>query len=767
MYPTDRLVMVLLAIWKAGAAYLPLDHAFPGPRIEHIIRESRPAMVIFDEDSDFYMNTFKLPVDTLWSEASIESDVGLKRSDRLKHNSDDLAIALYTSGSTGIPKGVKLTHKVILNRLNWQFKAFPFSDTEKVCVFKTALTFVDSVAEIWGPLVKGLSLVVVPKAVTKDPERLIQTLEKYKVERLVLVPSLLRSILMFLKMQKNPGTLQNLKTWVCSGETLVQSAVLEFFKYFPENEHRLCNFYGSTEVMGDVTYHVIKGPGQMKCSDKVPIGLPVDNTIIYLLDQEFRPVKAGDIGELFVAGLNLASGYINGRDPEKFLDNPLAIDPAFAKLYRTGDFARLEKGMLMYEGRTDTQVKIRGHRVDLTEVEKAVSSIDEVDKAVVLCYKPGEINQALLAFVTTSELISESWIESVLKKKLTSYMVPQVILVESIPLLVNGKIDRQGLLKMYENTNNNNDDQYQVDIDYTGVPPHQIAAAKVLFETVASVLNRSARSAICTDANFYNLGGNSLNSIYTITQLNDKGYVISIGDFIAAHDLGEVIERMTTGRIVNIQPPQFTAHFCKYSDKQICTKMITDSFYKKADLEQWVLSEISENDYLDYMNDLWEPLVEKELSFIVKNEYQKVVGVCINFDLRDEPEFEIKSALLKIFEYLDFLETPFRETTLPKEKGKTLHCHMMGTHSSLNTKENVLLIQFMEEEVYRIAKKRGFEGILTVNTSPLTQQLGKDVFKFEVLLDHQVNEYIAHDNTKPFGLAPDSQRAIVQWKSVV
>ncbi|KAL3269027.1 hypothetical protein HHI36_008110 [Cryptolaemus montrouzieri] len=527
LYPSDKLVLLLLAIWKTGAAYLPLDHAFPGPRIEHIIKEARPALVIFDEDSDFYVDTFKLSIEELWAKSNRESELGFKRSEKLKHNIGDLAIVLYTSGSTGVPKGVKLPHKIILNRLNWQFKAFPFSQTEKVCVFKTSLTFVDSVSEIWGPLVKRLSLVVIPKCITKDPERLIQALEKYKVERLVLVPSLLRSILMFLEMQKNGDTLKHLKTWICSGETLTKSAVLDFFKYFPENEHRLCNFYGSTEVMGDVTYHVISGPEQIKYAEKVPIGLPVDNTIIYLLDTEFRPVKAGEIGELYVSGLNLASGYINGRDPEKFLDNPLAIDPTFAKLYRTGDFARLEKGTLMYEGRTDTQVKIRGHRIDLTEVEKAVSTIEEVDKAVVLCYKPGEINQALLAFVTTSQLVGESWIEASLRKKLTSYMIPQVILVESIPLLVNGKIDRQALLKFYENTNNNNDEVYQVDIDYTGVPPQQMEAAKVLLETVASVLNRSARSRVSIDANFYNLGGNSLNSIYTITQLNEKGYRIS------------------------------------------------------------------------------------------------------------------------------------------------------------------------------------------------------------------------------------------------
>lgn len=173
------------------------------------------------------------------------------------------------------------------------------------------------------------------------------------------------------------------------------------------------------------------------------------------MDPEFRPVKYGDVGEIFVSGLNLAAGYVNGRDPEKFLENPLAIDPAFSRLYRTGDFGRVEKGTILYEGRTDSQVKIRGHRVDLTEIEKAVNSLNEVNKGVVLCYKAGEINQALLAFITTNSLISENQVEAILATKLTSYMVPQVILMENIPLLVNGKIDRQALLKFYENYNEN------------------------------------------------------------------------------------------------------------------------------------------------------------------------------------------------------------------------------------------------------------------------------------------------------------------------
>ncbi|XP_022911582.1 beta-alanyl-bioamine nonribosomal peptide synthetase ebony [Onthophagus taurus] len=768
MVPSDNLVAVLLGIWKSGAAYLPIDPSFPGPRIEHICREAKPFLIVYENDSDYFVNPKKISYNNLIERGEILSGDNLKCQDCLRHARDDLAIVLYTSGSTGIPKGVRLPHNIILNRLYWQFKTFPYSQSEKVGVFKTALTFVDSVSEIWGPLINGMSILVVKKTITQDPEKLVTLLDKYKIERLVLVPSLLRSLLMYLKSQKKHGALKHLRLWICSGETLVVSLAKEFYHHFPENEHKLLNFYGSTEIMGDVTFHIIEGLKQLEHQEKVPIGLPLDNTIIYLLDSNYRPVKAGDVGEIFVSGLNLASGYVNGRDPEKFIENPLAIDPTFARLYRTGDFGKIEKGTILYDGRTDSQVKIRGHRVDLAEVEKAVNSLDEIEKGVVLCYKPGEINQALLAFVTSNALVSENQIEESLRKKLASYMIPQVIILDVIPLLVNGKVDRQALLKSYETVNNNDDTCFQVDINFEGVPTDKIDEAKALFETVANVLNRSARSAISVNANFYEIGGNSLNSIFTITALTEKGYHISIGDFIAAMDFGEILERMTKTHetSVNIKPPNYTMENLKDEHKSAVIDMITTSFYQKADLEQWLMPDLSTMDYTELINAMWEPLLEKNLSFVAKNENGKCEGVALNFDARDEPEVNITSKLTVVFEFLEFIEGPIRDNNLPPGKGKILHSFMMGTHSSLTPKENVAIMHYMEEEVLKMAKDRHFAGILTSNTNPLTQQLGSDVYGYQTLLDYQVNDYVAGDNTKPFGMAPDDQRVKVQWKPI-
>lgn len=177
-----------------------------------------------------------------------------------------------------------------------------------------------------------LAILIIPKEVTKDPERLVDVLHSYRIERLVLVPTLLRSLLMYLPLKNQPGLLHSLKIWVCSGEALSTQLAAEFFNYFVEGQHVLCNFYGSTEIMGDVSYFVCGGKRQLASFDKVPIGYPISNTVLYILDGDLRPVKTGETGELFVAGSNLAAGYVNGRDKFRFVENPMASDPSEKRL---------------------------------------------------------------------------------------------------------------------------------------------------------------------------------------------------------------------------------------------------------------------------------------------------------------------------------------------------------------------------------------------------------------------------------------------------
>lgn len=776
MQPTHNTIMTLLATWKAGAAYVPMEPSFPQARISHILTDAEPALVIYDETANPAMfatsNVPAVSIDELIHEASGLSAEPLYDEALSLSRNESIAIVLYTSGSTGVPKGVRLTYSAICNRLWWQFHKFPYTETEVKCVWKTALTFVDSVCEIWGPLLHGRTLVILSRETTRDPQKLVKVLSDNQIQRLVLVPTLLRSILMYLSLKPSERPLKDLKLWICSGETLGKDLAAQFFGYFGDHKgYQLANFYGSTEVMGDVTYYVLEKSSQLDNHPTIPIGAPLDNCAVYLLDGEMNPATESEPGEVWVAGCNLAAGYVGGQGADKFVDNPHAAHPDFGRLYRTGDFGVLQKGMILFAGRTDSQIKIRGHRVDLQEVDRAVNSINGVDKCVVLCYGLDRGNPEILAFVTIKPeaRMSAHHIEMKLKACLTSYMIPQVIEIESVPLLVNGKVDRQALLKMYENTNNNDDSEISLDLDYSSVKPEDMEAAKVLFETVGEVLGRAARGAISVRAGFYELGGNSLNSIYTITRLRDKGYYIEISEFLGAENLGEVLSLMSTdpNHTSSDNAPQYTAQILTGEYKNQVIEMIVSSFYNKAELEQFLKHEINVKDYEGLINETWEALIDTRLSVLLKDESGSPVAVALNFDARDEPDVDLSQTggLVKIMMFLEFVEGAVRDSMLPPGKGTILHSFMMATAGHMSARENVAAIRALENATMKVAKDRAFKGVFTTNTSPLTQQLGTGVLGYKTLLDYQINQYIDPSGARIFGTAPDDMRAIVCWKS--
>jgi len=431
------LTVALLAILKAGGAWVPLDPTHPARRLAFLIEDTRPVAVVTNEH--FSRN---LPPDSA-DFVRLDSD-GEEIASEPEQNPPNVsgplsaAYVIHTSGSTGLPKGVVGLHRGAVNRFAWMWRTYPFGP-EEACCQKTPLTFVDSIWEMFGPLLQGVRSVVISDDDAQDPTRLVEALAENRVTRIVVVPSLLNAVLN--SVDDLEQRLPNLALWVTSGEALTADLTRRFRKALPDRI--LLNLYGSSEVSADVTFSEVT---RFEREAPVSIGRPIANTRTYILDAALQPVPVGVSGELYVAGAGIARSYLNRPEltAEKFIPNP--FDPAGGLVYRTGDLARYASdGNIEYLGRLDDQVKIRGSRVELGEVESALAACDLVKECVVVAR--GEPRELVAYLVPESaEGVSASALRSFLRNSLPDYMVPTTfIVVDSFPKLPSGKIDRRAL----------------------------------------------------------------------------------------------------------------------------------------------------------------------------------------------------------------------------------------------------------------------------------------------------------------------------------
>lgn len=430
-------IAALLGILKVGSPYVPLEISHPKHRVHLLITNSdcrivlthralKPDLpeidcVLLDEDM------------ALWAD---ESAI-LLPSEPVQQP----AYIIFTSGSTGVPKGVVGTHRATINRLEWMYRTYPFSPQE-VCCQKTALSFVDSVWEIFGPLLRGIPNIIIPEEVVIDPELLLGLLARERVTRIVLVPTLLCVLL-----DHAPDLGRRvpwLKLWTVSGEYLSADLAERFHAAFPEA--RLLNLYGSSEIAGDVTHFEV---GELARMDTIPIGKPISNIQLYILDEFLEPVPIGVPGTLYVGGDCLAQGYWRRPDltSERFIPNP--FDAKLSSVFATGDRARWRAdGNIEYLGREDTQTKIRGFRIELGEIEANLMAHPLVRQAVVVV--TGRIPDVaqLTAYTVGRDgpAPSSEELRAFLRARLPLYMVPvSFVEMAELPLLPSGKVDRRAL----------------------------------------------------------------------------------------------------------------------------------------------------------------------------------------------------------------------------------------------------------------------------------------------------------------------------------
>ncbi|MEA2174837.1 MAG: hypothetical protein QOD00_2429 [Blastocatellia bacterium] len=506
MERSPLMVAALLGVLKAGGAYLPLDPAYPAQRLSHMLRETRAPLLL----SQAHL-TPSLPVldgqklihlDEQWKEMALEDD----------HNpvggvtSGNLAYIMYTSGSTGGPRGVMITHRAICNHMRWMLSAFPLTRADRV-LQKTSFSFDASVWEFYAPLLSGARLVMARPGGQLDSAYLLKTIAREEITILQLVPTMLRLLLE----EPTNDDCPSLKRLFCGGEVLSSQLAARFSDRFNAELH---NLYGPTEAAIDVTvYHYAEGD---KHHQSVPIGRPISNLQIYILDQQLNPLPVGIPGELHVGGVGLARGYFDraGLTAERFIPNPFSA-VAGARLYRTGDRACfLPDGNIRFLGRVDGQVKVRGFRIELGEIETTLKSHPSVREAIVVLQEQGEQAERLAAYVVTEQgrAFSGGELRQHLKAQLPEHMLPSVFMqLAAMPLLPNGKVDRRAL-PLAQNAR------------LSGGPESSYVAPRNKVERViAEVWQRVLHlEKVGVNHNFFDLGGHSLLMLEVHRQLLER-----------------------------------------------------------------------------------------------------------------------------------------------------------------------------------------------------------------------------------------------------
>jgi amino acid adenylation domain-containing protein len=523
-----ELIVGLLGILKAGGAYVPLDPSYPIERLQYMVQDAAPKALLTQQllQQSLPANdvlTLSLDGDALMVKLSAQPVS--KPDTRIDvHN---LAYVIYTSGSTGMPKGALNEHRGVVNRLRWAQEEYRLQADDRV-LQKTPFGFDVSVWEFFLPLFAGARLVMARPGGHQDPAYLTEVIEREQITTLHFVPSMLPAFLS----QANAENGRSLRRILCSGEALPHSALVDVGTALPHVE--LHNLYGPTEAAVDVTaWHCKAGQyGQV-----VPIGRPIANTRMYVLDARLQPVPVGVAGELYIGGVQVARGYLNRPEltAERFVSDPFNA-ASDARMYKTGDLGRwLPDGNIEYLGRNDFQVKIRGFRIELGEIEAALNACAGVREAVVIAREDVAGDKRVVAYVVADEgvMLQASALRAALLRQLPEYMVPSAfVMLETLPLTSNGKLDRKALPAP--------DTAALITREY-------VAPEGDIEEELATVWQQLLRvERVGRHDNFFELGGHSLLAVQLQARIREELLVdVPLRTLIVVTDLRQLAGEVT------------------------------------------------------------------------------------------------------------------------------------------------------------------------------------------------------------------------------
>ena len=493
-----EMVVGLLGVMKAGGAYVPIDPEYPRSRLGVMLEDAEPSVLLTQQHLLGIIPKHCIPtlcLDRDWHMIAAEC----AENPAIITTGKDQAYVIYTSGSTGKPKGVANVHEGIVNRLLWMQEAYRLDRSDRV-LQKTPYSFDVSVWEFFWPLMTGACLVVARPEGHRDPSYLVNLIIEQKITTMHFVPSMLR---IFLETE-GVELCHSLRRVICSGEALTVELQQRFFQRSGAELH---NLYGPTEAAVDVSYWHCKSDSSL---GTVPIGRPIWNTQLYILDQLLQPVPVGVPGELHIGGVALARGYL--KQPEltaqKFISDPFSSQPG-ARLYKTGDLTRfLPDGNIEYMGRLDHQVKLRGFRIELGEIEAVLAQHPLIEHAVVVIREDRPGDKRLVAYFVpkTGQDVDATELRTHLDDSLPGYMVPGALVkLTSLPLTESGKVNRRALPVP---------DWSQVGTGNKTAPTDQMELILVrIWERVLGVTN------ISVEDNFFDLGGHSLLAVKLLSEV--------------------------------------------------------------------------------------------------------------------------------------------------------------------------------------------------------------------------------------------------------
>ncbi|MDX7987390.1 amino acid adenylation domain-containing protein [Xenorhabdus sp. 12] len=534
---STAMLTAIFAVLKAGAAYLPVDPNYPQERIDYMLEDSGVTVIIADRlDQSLNVKSYTI-IDGNTVVAQEEPRCAEQAN---LSTADSLAYMIYTSGSTGQPKGVMINHYSVVNRIEWMQERYPLDSTD-VILQKTPISFDVSVWELFWWSITGASVHLLPPGAHKDPLEIINAIRVHRVTTLHFVPSMLQPFLDILAAQPElVKELSSLRRVFTSGEALPPTRVNQFRKIFSVlglNAPALINLYGPTEATVDVSYFEFF-PDNKEVISRVPIGYPINNTLLRIMSQHGTRQAIGIAGELQIGGVGLARGYHNKPEltDEKF------ILSGNERWYRTGDLARwLPDGSIEYLGRIDNQVKIRGNRIELGEIQNTLEHIQGINRAEVLPQKNSQGDDYLCAYYTvdaTNELsaaghphFTSEKLRKALLAFLPDFMVPQKFFrVPFIPLTPNGKVDRHALATLVKTENSVSRDDAQTETEYQ----------------LADIWKRILKiDKLSVQENFYTLGGDSILMLKVRSEAEKAGITVTLSDlaqYLTIADLSQHID---------------------------------------------------------------------------------------------------------------------------------------------------------------------------------------------------------------------------------